>query len=218
MPDGTELDAQIGESQFVVTAIGTGDSLAELGGQLAWLGAALRSSHSEVGVTTCSPFLGGLQVLDTAGKAPGSTSMPLCEIIYPIHFEMSDPVETADEQAGECWHHMFRNPVMVSGYPTLAKPNGLGVEMPLNMMAALAGSDRAVEFDGKIFVKGFSTMLIGTRIMEDLLVWHYHYNVKGERISYLDHNHQSIGGIDLYQLQTVRHVVGWCSKSEYYAG
>lgn len=108
---------------------------------------------------------------------------------------------------------------MVIGYPVLSRHEaGLGVEMPLNMVGGLVGSERATEFDNKIFIKGFSAMLIATRVAENLLVWHYLHNDKGERISYLDHELQSIGDISLFQLDTARHVVGWCSKCEYFAG
>jgi hypothetical protein len=114
---------------------------------------------------------------------------------------------------------MVRNPVMVSGYPILAKhERGIGLEMPLNMIARLGGSERANEFDGKIFLKGFSTMLIATKIAGDLLIWHYFYNRDGERISYLDHTLQSIDNISMLELHKSRHIVGWSSECMYYAG
>ena len=55
LPDGIEVSARIfgievSGRKFIVTAIGTADSVAEIGQQLAWLGAALRSSPFEVGV------------------------------------------------------------------------------------------------------------------------------------------------------------------------
>jgi hypothetical protein len=88
---------------------------------------------------------------------------------------------------------MFKNPVMVSRYPILAKhKQGLGLEMPLNIIAGLARSDRATIFDRKVFIKGFSTTLIAIKITKDLLLWHYFYNVDGERLAYLDHSVQAV--------------------------
>lgn len=108
---------------------------------------------------------------------------------------------------------------MVEGYPILAKhEQELGVEMPLSMIARLAGIERANEFDSKVFIKGFSAMLIATRITRDLLVWHYLYSRSGERISYLDNPLQVSNDISLLQLDSVRHVVGWCADCIYYAG
>ncbi|CAG8962109.1 hypothetical protein HYFRA_00005152 [Hymenoscyphus fraxineus] len=107
----------------------------------------------------------------------------------------------------------------VCGYPTLVKhERGLGLEMPLNMIAELAGSERVNEFDGKIFMKGFSTMLVAAKIAKDLLVWHYLYNPDGERISYLDHAVDTHPDISLVNVSNYRHVVGWSEKCEYMAG
>ncbi|KAI9685935.1 MAG: hypothetical protein M1822_004213 [Bathelium mastoideum] len=209
LPDGTELEARIEGSKFIVTTIGTGDSLAEIGQQFAWLGAALRSSPFKTGVAISSAFV----------RAQASEITPSVEIRYQIGFKIDQPAARGGGQSGECWHSMFRNPVMVSGYPTLTKhEGGLGIEMPLNMIGALAGSKRANTFDGKVFVKGFSAMLIATKITRDLLIWHYCYNNEGGRISYLDHQIQVVDNISLLQLDSVRHVVGWCSDCMYFAG
>jgi hypothetical protein len=132
---------------------------------------------------------------------------------------MSERAINGEVWLGQCWHSMFRNPVLVIGYPILTKPEkGLGLEMPLNMIAKLAGAQRANEFDSKVFIKGFSAMLVATRIIRDLLIWHYFYNRTGERISYLDNQFQVSNDISMFQLSSVRHVVGWCSDCMYYAG
>lgn len=145
--------------------------------------------------------------------------MPLTEIFCAIGFELSEPASSEERPPGQCWHDMFRNPVMVSGYPILSRhERGLGLEMPLDIIAGLAGLERANEFDGKVFIKGFSTMLIAARITRDLVVWHYFYNSEGERISCLDHTLQGVDEISLLQLGTARHVVGWCEEIKYFAG
>jgi hypothetical protein len=217
--DGTELDARIEGSKVVVTVIGIADSLAEVGQQLAWLGTALRSSPFEVGIAICSPFIRSTRLENNASPPQVSELMPLLEIFCVIDFKMNELSSIGKGLSGQCWHNMFRNPVMVSGYPILKKhEHGLGLEMPLNMIAGLAGSERANEFDGKVFIKGFSTMLIATKITRDLLIWHYLYNREGGRISYLDHTFQDTDNISLFQLDTARHVVGWCSQCLYYAG
>ncbi|KAH8746433.1 hypothetical protein BGZ57DRAFT_935950 [Hyaloscypha finlandica] len=73
--------------------------------------------------------------------------------------------------------------------------SGLGLEMPLNIISGLAGSKYTNEFNGKTFIKGFSAMLIATEVSKDLLLWHYYFNVTGERISYLDHDLKTIEAI-----------------------
>lgn len=220
LPDGTVLDACFNRSKFVVTTTGTSSSIVEIGQQLAWLGAALRSSPFEAKVTLCSPIIRISQL--------GSTSSPFKAQIEPsamvniccmIEYEINECSLSMNGASGQCWHNMVRNPVMVSGYPILAKhERGLGLEMPLNMIAKLGGSERANEFDGKVFIKGFSSMLIATKLAKDLLTWHYFYDHDGERISYLDHALQSVDNISMSQLHKYRHIVGWSSECMYYAG
>lgn len=61
-------------------------------------------------------------------------------------------------------------------------------------------------------------MLVATKIMENLIIWHYFYNKAGKRISYFDQSLRSVSDISLLQLDTSRHVVGWCLDCMYYAG
>jgi len=66
---------------------------------------------------------------------------------------------------------MFRNLVIVKGYPIIAKyKSSLGLEMPLNVISGLAGSKYTNEFNGKTFIKGFSAILIATKVSKDLLL------------------------------------------------
>ena len=68
--------------------------------------------------------------------------MPLVKIFYAIDFKINKPVISGKGLPGECWYNMFRNPIMVSGYPILAKhERGLGLEIPLNIIAGLARSE-----------------------------------------------------------------------------
>ncbi|TGJ77569.1 hypothetical protein E0Z10_g10702 [Xylaria hypoxylon] len=168
--DGTYMESRIDGSRFVITAVGTGDSIAEVGQQSAWLGAALRSSNFEDGVASCTPTV-------------------------------------------------FSEPIMVSGYPILTRQErGLGLEMPLQMMGALVGSKRVETFEGNLFIKGFSTMLVPAKLTEDIIVWHYHFNAERKKISYFDHTLATVDSLTLVDLENTRHVVGWCLKSTHHAG
>jgi hypothetical protein len=136
-----------------------------------------------------------------------------------IEFDIQEPLNSAQGGAGHCWHSMFRNPVMVKGYPIMAKhKSSLGLEISLNVMSRLAGSNYANEFDGKTFIKGFSAMLIATEVSNDILLWHYCFNISGERISYLDHDLKTNEAIGLQQLSAARHVVGWCRECDSHVG
>lgn len=113
---------------------------------------------------------------------------------------------------------MFRNPVLVEGFPVLRRPKlDTGLEMPLNMMSALANTQRIDEFNGKIFIKGFSTMLIPTDYIEGVIIWHLQYRKDGDHISYFDAcvPHISMNASDIEQS---RNIVGWCSQADLFAG
>ena len=80
-------------------------------------------------------------------------------------------------------------------------------------MAGLARTQRANIFNGKLFIKGFSTMLVPTKRCGDLLIWHLLYKQKGNHISYLDNNTiPHLENVSLSELEMVRHVVGGCSE------
>lgn len=51
------LEAWINKRRFILLASGTVDSLVEIGQQLGWLGAALRSSPFETGMAFCKPYI-----------------------------------------------------------------------------------------------------------------------------------------------------------------
>jgi len=149
-----------------------------------------------------------------------SKSRQSVELFCEIDFEMCKTASPANKTStGRCWFSMFRNPVVVNGYPVLARrEKSLGLEMPLNMMAGLTGSNRANEFDNKIIIKGFSAILVAIKRSGDLIVWHYLCNTDGERIAFFDHSFVPVDDIDLLQLRDSRHVVGWCKDCRFYAG
>lgn len=138
--------------------------------------------------------------------------------IFTISFEVKQ-ADSDLETPGCCWHKMFRNPVIVKGYPILARQEDFrGVEMPLSMMAKLVRTERVNQFDGKTFLKGFSSMLVAVRLTESVLTWHYLYEKEEGRLTYLDHKIQQADFVALHRLDDMRHVIGWCGNAHYYAG
>ncbi|KAL6798478.1 hypothetical protein J3E68DRAFT_449393 [Trichoderma sp. SZMC 28012] len=209
--EGTQLTAWIADSEFITEVSGTRASIAEIGEQLAWLSASLRSSLSDTGVTLYTPFVHIIQPENTGVRI--SDSKAQCRIDY-----IGESEENNLLSSGQCWHNMFRNPVLVKGFPVLRRPKlDTGLEMPLNMIAALANTQRIDEFNGKIFIKGFSTMLIPTDYTEGVVIWHLQYRSDGAHISYFDAcvPHTSI---DISDLEQSRNIVGWCSRADIFAG
>ncbi|KAJ6260647.1 hypothetical protein Dda_4874 [Drechslerella dactyloides] len=203
LPDRTELFAWIYASIFIVEVSGTADSIAEIGQQLAWLVKNFRIksrlSYWDPVPMLDRPYISGF----------------ICDIYFSV--ERWEPNLVSSN--GQCWHHMFRNPVIVIGYPIpRRRDQDTGLEIPLNMMAGLAQTQTVQSFNEKILIKGFSTLLVPTKRAGDALIWHLIYNRNGNRISYLDNFVPHIEKLSVSELETVRHILGWCSESEYYAG
>jgi hypothetical protein len=183
--------------------VGTVDSVVEIGEQLAWLGSAIRSSPQEQGIMCCMPTV---RLVDKVTSPH-----------FAIAFVLSTPVPSSD--SGHCWHSLFRNPTLVTGYPIPKRSSfGYGLEIPLNIMAGVAHAKRATVFNGKLFLKGFSTLLIPIKISDEMLVWHLIYKDTGGHISYLETELGQENAIASEDLVRYRHILGWCGDAKYYTG
>lgn len=127
------------------------------------------------------------------------------------------PVDSISSTSkGFCWANLFRNPVLVTGYPTAHRtdPN-TGVELSLSAMIELVQSRQFVSLDGNIFLKGFCSLLVATAVAVDVVLWHFLFNSTGVQISYCnprlkDLSNETCQELTLRDIETRRHVVGWC--------
>lgn len=196
----------------MLEAYGTRESVAEIGQQLAWLGAALRSSPYEVGVGFCTPSI-------LCQSQPGLQRNSVHTALFKIDFQLEEPLTQDKSRNGQCWQHMFRNLLAVNGYPILRRVEpGVGLEIPLDAIAAMTQTKWVDTFDEKLFIKGFSTMLVPTKRCGDLLIWHHLFHRDGSRMSYLDATLLHVENVSTSTLEQVRHVVGWHSEVKSYAG
>ncbi|KPM44557.1 hypothetical protein AK830_g2031 [Neonectria ditissima] len=195
-----------------IVAKGQVDFLSDIGEQLGWLGSALRPSPVSEGVVTCSPHFSFFQVQQPSDDGNSSNILASCRINFPIK-----PVNsTSSSSIGFCWANLFRNPTLVTGYPTAHRtdPN-TGVELSLGTMVQLAQSRQFVSLDGNIFLKGFCSLLVATAVTVNVVLWHFLFNSTGDRISYCDSrlddlSNETCQGLTLRDIETRRHVVGWC--------
>jgi hypothetical protein len=113
---------------------------------------------------------------------------------------------------------MFRSPVVVNGFPILARyENERGLEIPLNLMSILAETHFATHYDTTLVLKGICTMLVPTRLAEHSVTWHFLFN-KGKRIPYYTFRQRcdkciSAEKFDIGHLRHAkfRNFVGWAS-------
>lgn len=216
-PDGTRLTAWMERSYFMLQARGNVDSVIEAGEQLAWLGAALLSSPFEYGVASSKPEIDRIVHYNT----PNPPSGPAFEsdLFVWIDINVSAEYDSGNLGDGRCWQNLFKNPVLVNGYPIRRRPKpDTGLEIPLSMMTRLAQTRFADTFGNKLFIKGFSTMLVPTKQVGNLLIWHLIYNKERNRISYLDNTVPHADNVGVSDVLKARHVLGWCSEVRYYAG
>lgn len=185
--------------------------ITDVGEQLGWMGAALRSSAIDGRMCYCVP------------------SVSYSDGIFNIDYT-SEPVPATETILnGNCWHPLFNNPAIIRGFPIAMRYTGTpeeeipGLEIPLNMMADLAEAKRVTEIDGRLLIKGFSTLFVPTKCVDDLVIWHMVYNEDDSRISYfdlrgVDISGTSVNGLTFSALESSRHVLGWCSVAKNLAG
>ena len=198
--------------------MGRVDFVSEIGEQLVWLAATLRSSPVSNGVLACVPKL-SLPQPPYIDRQNATLTLD-CR----IDFEMTADQDISCHSPGFCWAGLFRNPLLVTNYPIRRRAGvDTGLEMSLLMMAALVHSGQLLSFGGKVILKGFCSVLVATAVADNVVMWHLFYNSTGERISYYDPRLEGIGcgmpqGFTLRDLEARRHIVGWCSNIIEYFG
>lgn len=204
-------------SKFLGEIYGVAATIAEIGEQLAWLGAAMKTPPEQSGFFCCTPTISILQnnfPLSRSQAQPRSTG-----VAFKIELDMEKTPVMLDTN-GQCWQAVFKAPVIVRGYPIPQRTEwNTGLEIPLDIMARLAQALELQQFNDKVCLKGFSTMLVPVRRSGDILFWHLLYKRDGSRISYLENDldqEQKVTRLDI--LEGNRHVLGWCSRAKLVIG
>ncbi|KAH6838544.1 hypothetical protein B0I37DRAFT_419478 [Chaetomium sp. MPI-CAGE-AT-0009] len=196
-------------------------AIAELGEQLAWLGAALRSAPTDLAPASCTP---NVRKDDKSDTSHASHMMTMRECAFELTFDLN--TEDADSSAqGACWRGLFRNPVIVRGFPIPRGESRLaetGAQIPLDIAGALINSNKLVKWAGTTYLQGFSALLAATKVVGETVVWHLVYNSDGSYISYEDPRvprwAESADPFVVDALNNYRHVVGWCDRVVSHAG
>ncbi|KAI1094982.1 hypothetical protein F5B19DRAFT_505096 [Rostrohypoxylon terebratum] len=211
-PSPLQVSSTIVGPSVIIKARGIPEFLVELVEQVAWLGAALQPSPPGTGVFRIKPRT----------KHIGSSIFSKRQRVeqkFAIKYQVEDDTVKPQSPEGRCWHPLFVNPIIVQGFPISERcETGTGLEMPLNMLVELAGARYIDTFQSRVFIKGFSTMLVPTKQSGDLLCWHLLLNSDpNKRISYLDCDIENTC-IEMNALEHYRHVLGWCSDALSIAG
>ena len=196
------------ENLFLDIQSGTPEFIVEVVQQLAWMGAALRTSR-DGRIQYCESKLD--EVLQAQGVAPA---------LFSVTFEMSSP----GEEDQSCWFPLFTNPVIAREFPVPKRENGeQGLEVPLELMAALGGARYVTEFDGGLVLKGYSAMFVPVQRHKHSIQWHLIRHSDEERMLYRQLRnegliHAMLDEVDQKSLQTTRAFLGWWKSSETHLG
>ena len=206
LPTYTHLTFDVTLGKVVLNIIsGSQYTIVDVVQQLTWMGAALRTSK-DGRVQYCE------SKLQEVGKAKG------VKAIFNLTFDNYSPGE--DDQS--CWFSLFTNPVIAQGFPTARRNNNeVGLELPLDMMAALGGARYAMDFEGGLVLKGDSTLFVPIRRYEDSVQWHFLHARGEERISYHEASLQCPNRVlllDHEKLRTTRAFLGWWKEAETHLG
>ncbi|KAH8752308.1 hypothetical protein F5882DRAFT_339809 [Hyaloscypha sp. PMI_1271] len=182
----------------------TQQAVVEVAQSLAWLGCVLRTSQTGQ--------------IDRS-QARMCTREGATEVEFELEFEV-DALPVGEES---CWHDLFINPVIAYHFPIPRRGGELGLEISLPMMAALGGATRAVEFEGGLLLKGFSSAFVPLRRSGDSIQWHFIRNEDESRLSYWEADKRCperalLDTVDQDSLSSTRAFLGWWEKTTTHLG
>jgi hypothetical protein len=207
------LTARLHSSDSCIISVTAGTYyVSEVAEQLAWLAATLQPSESAERIVARRPHLKDVR-MSTAMEASSTIN---ASVICQFGFE-TENMSSKKQENGACWTSLFGNAVLVRGYPILRRLQPkTGLELSLRIMAYLVRSFQVVQYEDRIVMKGFSSLLVATLATTGVVLWHlYGSKSPSERISYYDDrldtlNLTFIKEKSLRDLERGPHYVGWC--------
>lgn len=146
-----------------------------------------------------------------------------CKIKFAL-IEIPDALDRTQTD-GTCWLPFFWTPFTVLGYPIPARPAAnLGLEIALDTMASLLGTNQIVRLNERTFIKGFNFLAVAIRETAGVVAWHLlQSHDPTQRVSYNDArlnelNIQLPAKMSLHDLSNKRHIIGWCSEAREVCG
>lgn len=217
-PDGTTLKLRVDTCVLTAEVGGVAATVAEIGEQLAWLGAAFRERSEKDGLVYCTPSISLLPDDSSSSQLDSQHSQ---DAVFKIQF-YAEMVEGNRNMNGQCWQSLFKSPIIVNGYPIPRRHEWkVGLEASLDIMAGLAGTDQIHAFGDRFYIKGYSTMLVPTRRCGDIQYWHLIHRTDGGRLSHIandtaEDEERFVGSLN--DLEHSRHILGWCTKADPFPG
>jgi hypothetical protein len=181
-----------GSEEFVVT----------VAQQISWLGAACRVTPLGLG---CSYIL--------FNEVASKFGLPLCT--FRISTEV---VPLTSDDSGSCWNEVVGNSTIVTGFPIPERVNNeKGLELPLEVMAALGGVPLATQFNGGYVLKARSIAFVPVERNGSSIQWHL-VKKGGAKLRYKDIDdvcpiRLPVEVLNQDELSSTRVFLGWCSDA-----
>lgn len=200
-------DPTTGFSQATFQLSGTTKVLVDCTVALAWLAAAMRRSSSEE---------------TSFSRASFEKTESLTHIAFRIYPEA---LTLNNEDQKLCWHGLFRQSVVASGFDVVSRRGGIGLEISLELLIELTENAKPFNYTGNLFLIGTHSALIPVTILDDHSIqWHLH--ISPDEISLQDLPENSALSIpatciddlkikEFFQsLRSKRHFLGWCRHAK----
>ena len=143
------------EGELLILEVnGTRKTTVEIAQQLAFLGSALQHSPDD-------------------GLKNSKAEISYITREQKPYFRLSFSLSALNEKESSCWNSLFTSSVIANGFPIAERGQTVGLEIALEMMAALTGVRRAVEYEGGILLKGYSSAFLPLKRYGDSIQWHY---------------------------------------------
>lgn len=184
-----------------IRASGSQNNLIHIAQQLAWISAAFR--------------------------VPKDNRLTYSDIVFektgPLRFRLTlMDLQEVKNANNFCWHSLFSNSVIARGFPTPDRGEEIGIEVPFQVMIALACVLYPMEYHGGTILRGIKLTLVPTAHCSGSVQWHC---VSSEQDSYLPQADEVMKQIpewfkthDFELLKTARTFLGSCGVAEIHLG
>jgi hypothetical protein len=200
------MGIEIRDDRLDVLVYSAPDSIIiELAQLLAWIGSALSISPYGEDMAYGVPSVVQTQHTDQAYSTTN--------VSFDITFE-HEPLHVTDIS---CWLPLFSRMTIVSGFPIARRGDEIGLEVSLQLLAAIAGISHVTRFEGGLVMKGFCNLIVPVQKTGDRLQWHVITSQDSE--TYLSYqaglsrcrSRLLLEEVGVDDLKSTRAFLGWCS-------
>ena len=194
-------DVAVDLDEEIVTVTGSQDFIVIVAQQLAWLVASCRTSTNGLAYS-CLSF---------------REVLALHEVAQPAFSISSEVMPLESDEIRGCWNPLVGSSVIAAGFPIPARSQKeVGLEVDLEIMAHLGGTQIAMQYNGGYLLKGRSTMIVPVERKGSSVQWHLVKKVG--RIRYRDiaelcSSRLSTVNLNEKDLLSTRAFLGWCAMS-----